>query len=96
MDHCRVSWGSVVEALGGELIVDRMPLLLEQGRLVLGLPIRERVVRQIDGRGFVDNSQAGDVVSIHWGWGCEVLSAARSQRLERYARHHLAIASQTI
>jgi hypothetical protein len=96
MDHCRVSWGTVVEVAGGELVVDRVPLLLELGTLALGRPTRERVMRQIDGRGFVDDARAGDVVSIHWGWACEVLSAAQHRRLERYTRHHLAIANRTL
>src|SRR5205085_11004381 len=34
MDHCRVSWGTVADVVGGELAVDRVPLLLEQGKLV--------------------------------------------------------------
>jgi hypothetical protein len=96
MDHCRVSWGSVVDVAGGELVVDRVPLLLERGKLVLGQPVRERVMRQIDGRGFVDGARAGDVVSIHWGWSCEVLTAEQCERLERYTRRHLAIANETI
>ena len=96
MDHCRVSWGTVVEVAGGELVVDRVPMLLELGKLVLGRPVRERVMRQIDGRGFVDDARVGDVVSIHWGWACEVLSSTRHRCLERYTRHHLAIASRTI
>lgn len=96
MDHCRVSWGIVVEVAGGELEVERVPLLLEVGKLVLGEPVRERVMRQIDGRGFVDGAQPGDVVSIHWGWACEVLTPNQHQRLERYTRHHLAIANETI
>ena len=96
MDHCRVSWGTVVDVAGSELIVDRVPLILELGKLVLGRPIRERVVRQIDGRGFVDGARTGDVISVHWGWACEVLSAAQHQRLERYTRYHLAIANRTI
>ena len=96
MDHCRVSWGRVVEVDGGELVVDRVPLVLARGKLVLGDPIRERVVRQIEGRGFVEQAAVGDVVSVHWGWACEVLTASQHQRLERYTRHHLDIANQTI
>lgn len=96
MDHCRISWGTVGEVADGELVVDRVPLLLELGKLVLGQPMRERVMRQIDGRGFVDGARRGDVVSIHWGWACEVLSAAQHHSLERYTRHHLAIANQTL
>ena|SRR5688572_22831907 len=96
MDHCRVSWGTVVAVNGGELVVDRVPLILTQGKLVLGEPTRERVVRQIEGRGFVEQAIAGDTVSVHWGWACEVLSVDQLARLERYTRHHLAIANQTI
>jgi hypothetical protein len=96
MDHCRVSWGRVVEVAGGELVVDRVPLLLHLRKLVLGQPTRERIMRQIDGRGFVDGARTGDVVSIHSGWACEVLSAGQQQRLERYTRRHLAIANRTI
>jgi hypothetical protein len=96
VDHCRVSWGRVVGLDGGELIVERVPLVLEMGKLALGSPIRERVVRQLDGKGFVDGAQPGDVVSIHWGWACEVLPERALRNLERYTRHHLAIANQTI
>jgi hypothetical protein len=96
MDHCRVSWGTVVEVDGGELVVDRVPLVLAAGKLALGAPVRERVMRQIEGRGFVDAARAGDAVAIHWGWACEVLTAAQQLGLERYSGHHLAIANQTI
>lgn len=96
MDHCRVSWGTVVAAEGGELVVDRIPLTLAAGKLALGEPVRERVVRQIGGRGFVDSAAPGDVVSIHWGWACEVLSDADLAALVRYTRHHIAIANQTV
>lgn len=96
MDHCRISWGTVIEIVGGELVVDRVPLLLDRGKLVLGEPVRERVMRQIEGRGFIDDAQVGDVVSIHWGWACEALRYEQHQRLERYTRHHLSLANQTI
>ena len=96
LDHCRVSWGTVVEVDGGELVVDRVPLVLEGGKLVLGTALRERILRQLDGRGFVEQATVGDVVSIHWGWACEVLSESRARHLAYYTRHHLAIANQTI
>ena len=96
IDHCRVSWGSVVAVDGGELVVERMPLVLEAGKLALGTAVQERVARQIDGRGFVDQAQVGDRVSIHWGWACEVLSERQLRDLERFTRHHLALANQTI
>jgi len=96
MDHCRVSWGTVVEVDGSELVVDRVPLVLAAGKLALGAPVRERIMRQIAGRGFVDAAQVGEAVAIHWGWACEVLTAAQQARLEWYSGHHLGIANQTI
>jgi hypothetical protein len=96
MDNCRVSWGTVAEVAGGELVVDRVPLMLVEGRLALGAPVRERVVRQIEARGFVEQAAVGDTVSIHWGWACEVLTVEQHWRLEQYTRHHLTIANQTI
>lgn len=96
LDGCRVSWGRVAAVEGGELVVDRPPLLLRDGRLALGPTRRERVLRQVDGHGFADGARPGDWVSLHWGWVCEVLPDAARRSLERWTRHHLAIANQTI
>jgi hypothetical protein len=96
LDACRVSWGRVVAVEAGALIVERSPLVLRDGKLALGPARQERVTRQIDGRGFADTAQPGDWVSLHWGWVCEVLDARQRRNLERFTRHHLAIANQTL
>jgi Family of unknown function (DUF6390) len=96
LDSCRVSWGRVVALAGAEVVVERPPLLLEQGKLVLGLPQPERALRQVDGRGFADAAQVGDWVSLHWGWVCEVLTHRQRANLERYTHHHLTLANQTL
>jgi hypothetical protein len=95
LDGCRVSSARVVTAEGAELIVDRSPLELREGKLVVGAPRRERVLRQVEGQGFADTAAVGDLVSLHWGWVCEVLSEAQRASLERWTEHHLAIANQT-
>jgi hydrogenase maturation factor len=96
MDNCRVSWARVTRMEGAEAIVDRQPLALEQGRLVLGAVRSERVLRQVDGRGFADEVSPGDWVAVHWGWVCERLDERQRANLERYSLHHLRLASQTI
>jgi hydrogenase maturation factor len=96
LDNCRVSWGRVTRQEGGELVVERQPLLLRDGKLALGEARMERVLRQVGGRGFVDDVQPGDWVSLHWGWACEVLSERERTNLERYTHYHLAIANQTV
>jgi hypothetical protein len=96
LDNCRISWGQVVGVDRGELLVNRVPLVLRDGRLVLSHALPERITRQVNGRGFADQAAPGDWVSIHWGWACEVLSDSQRQNLERWTRHNLAIANQTI
>jgi hypothetical protein len=96
LESCRVGWGRVHAVEGGELVVDRQPLRLMNGKLALDAPRRERVVRQVGGRGFADSAVPGDWVSLHWGWVCEVLTDRQRANLERYTRHHLAIANQTL
>jgi hypothetical protein len=78
------------------LVVSRRPLQLIDGKLVLGEPRSERVMRQLDGRGFADAALVGDTVSLHWGWVCEVLTTREARLLERWTQHHLAIANRTI
>lgn len=96
LDACRISWGTVRAADGGELDVERRALILRDGALALGERRRERVARLIDGRGFVVSARPGDVVAIHWGWACETLTAAQVTALERWTMHHIALANTTL
>ena len=96
MESCRISWGRVREVDGSALLVDRRPLVEVEGKLALGEPHAERVLRSLSGRGFADDVAVGDWVSIHWGWTCEVLDARRVANLKRYSAAHLALANQTL
>ncbi|MDP9365331.1 MAG: DUF6390 family protein [Chloroflexota bacterium] len=96
MDQCRVSWGRVVRVDGPELVVERSPLALVEGKLTLGPARPERAVRQIEGRGFADAATPGDWVSLHWGWVCEVLTPRQHANLARYTRDHVDLANQTL
>ena len=96
LDGCRVSWGKVVRCLGSQLTVERQPLVLQGGKLVLAEARQEQVLRQVDGHGFAEDARPGDWVTLHWGWACEVLTERERRNLETYTRRHLAIANQTI
>ena len=96
LDGCRISWGRVTAVEAGELVVERAPIELREGHLVLGAPRAERVTRMLEGNGFVEDARVGDVVSMHWSWACEVLTAQQQRSLERYTRLHLALADQTL
>lgn len=96
MDQCRVSWGKVTRVEGTELVVERQALILADGKLALGPPASERVVRQVEGRGFADTAQPGDWVALHWSWVCEVLTPKQQANLARFTADHLRLANQTI
>jgi hypothetical protein len=96
MDACRISWGRVTFVEGAELLVERPALCWESGKLALSEPRPMRILRQIEGRGFADNAQPGDYVSIHWNWACEVLKAPALRRLMGATRRYMALANQTL
>jgi len=96
MESCRISWGQVKQIEVTHLVVEYHPLILESGKLKLGEVKEKKILRQIDGTGFITNCQVGDWVSFHWDWACEVLSLTQVRNLERYTRYHLELANQTL
>lgn len=96
MDACRIRWGRVLAADGDWLVVSVVPLELVEGRLRLGDPRPERVRAWVDGTGFLEDVEPGDVVSIHWDWACERLDRRRLAALRRWTERELEIANRTI
>lgn len=96
MDSCRIRWGRVLEVSGESLVVSAVPLELVDGKLALAEARPQTVRRWLDGRGFVSDVEAGDVVSLHWDWACEVLSSTRLEALQRRTLQQLRLANQTI
>jgi hypothetical protein len=96
MDACRISWGVVLAVEPEALLIRRPPLVLSGGKLALGEPRPERVARQVDGRGFVDDARPGDRVSVHWSWACEVLEPDALARLQAVTVRCVELANLTI
>ena len=96
MESCRISWGRVTGVEDASLLVERRPLVLRDGKLALGRARTERVLRALSGKGFAEEVEIGDWVSIHWGWTCEVLDGRKLRNLERFTRYHLDIANQNV
>jgi hypothetical protein len=96
MDSCRISWGRVRSVDGAELVVERPRLALVQGKLALAPPEPVRILRQIDGLGFAEAVVPGDVVSIHWSWACDVLTASALRRLRSATDQYLRLANETL
>jgi hypothetical protein len=96
MDNCRISWGQAVAVIGATLTVQVRPLKVIGNQLGLGDAELRQVNRQIDGRGMVDDAHAGDWISIHWNWACQILSPRQVANLEHWTQYHLTIANQTL
>ena len=96
MDSCRIRWGRVLSRDGDALLVNVVPLELVEGRLAFGAARPERITGWRDGQGFLGDVVPDDVVSIHWGWACDVLDDVRLRRLVDWTERQLAIANQTL
>jgi len=96
MDACRIRWGRVLALNGDRLEVEARALGLEDGRLVLSAPRVEAVRGWVGAGGLLGGVAAGDLVSLHWGWACDRLTAAQALALAGWTRQALAAANQTI
>lgn len=96
MEQCRVSWGQVTVVEPTHFVIDAQPLVLQDGKLVLGPAAPRRVLRQVDDDSFTQHAAVGDWVSVHWNWACDVLTREQVQRLERYTQYHIRLANLTI
>lgn len=96
MDSCRISWARVSSIEGDQLVVARPNLELIEGKLAMSEPKTTRVTRQVDRRGFVQQVEPGDYVSVHWDWACEVLSLPALRRLTSLTAYYLELANKTL
>ena len=97
MDSCRIRWGRVQDRVGDQLVVNAVPAASGRRQARRSGPPRiERVTAWRDGRGFLGEVRPGDVVSIHWGWACDVLGADQVNRLIGWTQRQLSIANETL
>ena len=96
MDSCRIRWGRVRERVGDSLVVNAVPLELVDGKLTFGPPRLERVTGWRDGHGFLGDVRPDDIVSLHWGWACDVLDPDQVGRLIGWTQRQLDIANETL
>jgi hypothetical protein len=96
VDECRVSWGKVIEVSGPSILVETEPLVLSEGKLLLGQPIRKKLIRRLEAEYDIEQMKAGDIVSIHWSVPCEVITEEQLKWLKKYTMQHLSLANQTL
>jgi hypothetical protein len=95
LQSCRIRWGTVLSVHSGLAEVSSRPLRWTGRELALGAPEVERVTLDATGRRAAPVS-AGDTVSMHWDWVCDVLDARRLAALRRYTARQLEVANRTL
>lgn len=90
LDRCRIRWGTVEAISGDHAVVRSRPLELAGSRLVPGPSRTEPVRCGVGGTTLVVGLAVGDVVSCHWDWVCDRLSADALGRLRRATARNLA------
>lgn len=96
LDRCRIRWGTIVSLQGDTAIVRSKPLTWDGRALGLGAPQLETVTRAVSGVAFVPDLDAGDQVSLHWGWICDRISTAQLHNLRAYTARQLAITNNDV
>lgn len=82
LDQCRTTPGVVRSVDGDRVDVLARPLRWDGRRLFLDPPARRTARWSDDGLAFVPPPRAGDLVSLHWDFVCDVLTPAAARRLE--------------
>jgi len=83
VDNCRISWGTVRKVGKDELQVEVRRVDFDDGGLSLARPAVKRVRYNPEVRPF-GTVRAGDVVSIHWNYACDVLTPRQARNIARY------------
>lgn len=89
LDQCRTTPAVVLSIVGEWADVLAEPLLWEEPSLRLGEPELRRVRWCDGGRGFA-RPRPGQLVSLHWDFVCDVLTAQAAAELARVTRRVLA------
>lgn len=96
MDSCLISWGTVKQTDGMFLDVETEPLVYERGKLKLGAPIIKRIARGLGAPIDIDEAKEGDIITMHWGVPCEVITSMQARMLKKYTLRHITLANETI
>jgi hypothetical protein len=83
VDNCRISWGQVKRVGSKELDVTCRPVLVEDGKFCLSKPVVSRVCYDPEVRSF-SKVKAGDWVTMHWGYACEVITQRQLRNIAKY------------
>jgi hypothetical protein len=93
IDNCRISWGRVESIERRNMVVLAAPLRFTDGRLALGRPARKKVSYNPEVAPF-GTVKAGNQVSLHWNYACDVLSGRQVRNLAKFTELDLSLVNR--
>jgi len=96
IDECRVSWGEVTDISGPFITIMTPRLIIIDGKLALGVPEPRRLVRALESEYEIEQIVPGNILTVHWGVACEVISPKQLANLKHYTLRHIALANQEL
>lgn len=96
MGECQISSGIVVGVHGPKITVSTEPLVYQGGKLALGLPIERVITRSLESEYDIERIKIGEIVSIHWGVPCEVITKEQAETLRSYTLKNIAFANTEV
>lgn len=96
MEQCRISWGRVINVEGPFINVSSEPLILSDGKLKLGAVVRRRVIRNLESFGDIAEVAPENLVSIHWGIPCEIITPRHAAYLKKYTLRSIEFANRDL
>lgn len=94
MRECIVSWGTITHIDGPMLTYTTRPFTYEENHFCLGQPQSRRVARPFDTSHNLDTIKIGDILTVHWGVPCEIISPLQARILEHFTNQSIALANQ--
>ena len=92
MDECRIGWGKTTEIDGPYITIKTRPLKFLENKLALGEETTRRIVRRLDNQ--LDDIKKGDIITVHWGSPCEIITKKEALMLERFTLLSIRLANK--
>lgn len=97
LDNCRVSVGKVLAVDGPWITVHTRPIISDASeRLSFGQLVQKKIARSLGADMDIDCVQKDDLITIHWGVPCEIITTAQARNIEKYTQMSLDLANKTI
>ena len=95
LDRCRIRWGRAIAVDGDSVHVRSRPLTWDGQTVRLGSSRVESARWAADGRSLLREVRAGQWVSLHWGWVCDVLTGRQLRALRTYTARQLTLTNRS-